>query len=85
MLSSTFWVHSGFSVFAGPPVEAGETATLELQARYISRPALAMDVLQKQNDGSFAVQTDPDPNPTSAVKSLSLFLSTRVMPSFHYI
>jgi hypothetical protein len=65
-LSETFmnnllsWVHSGFSVFAGPPVEAGDTATLELQARYISRPALAMDALQKQN-GSLAMQTDPDP------------------------
>jgi hypothetical protein len=55
------WVHSGFSVYAGPPVEAGDSITLELKARYISRPALAMNALQKENDGSFAMQTDPDP------------------------
>ena len=29
------WVHSGFSVYAGPPVEAAEIASLESQARYI--------------------------------------------------
>jgi len=37
------WVHPGFSVFAGPPVEAAALASLESQGRYITRPALAMD------------------------------------------
>jgi hypothetical protein len=32
-----------------------------------SRPALAMDALQKQNDGSFAIQTDPDPKTGATV------------------
>ena len=35
------WVHSGFSVYAGPPIEAAEIASLESQARYITRPASA--------------------------------------------
>ena len=32
------WVHPGFSVFAGPPVEAAEITALESQARYITLP-----------------------------------------------
>jgi hypothetical protein len=55
------WVHSGFSVFAGPPVEAPEINSLESQARYITRPALAMDALQKQQDGNFAMKTPGEP------------------------
>jgi hypothetical protein len=55
------WVHSGFSVFAGPPVEAAEIASLESQARYISRPVLAMDALEKLDDGSLVLETPPDP------------------------
>lgn len=66
-LSETFmnsllsWVHSGFSVFAGPPVEAGEISTLESQAGYIARPAMSMDALRIQPDGALAMQTAPDP------------------------
>ena len=55
------WVHPGFSVFAGPPVEAAALTSLESQARYISRPTLAMDALQKLDDGNLALQTAPDP------------------------
>jgi hypothetical protein len=55
------WVHPGFSVYAGPPVEASELTSLELQARYITRPALAMDALQKLDDGNLALETPPDP------------------------
>jgi len=55
------WAHPGFSVFAGPPVEASAVELLESQARYISRPALAMDALQKRQDGTLAMQTPPDP------------------------
>jgi hypothetical protein len=55
------WVHAGFSVFAGPPVEAAALTSLESQARYISRPALAMDALQKLDDGRLALETPPDP------------------------
>jgi hypothetical protein len=61
------WVHSGFSVYAGPPVAAGDTITLEQQARYISRPAVAMDALQKQQDGAIAMQTEPDPKTGATV------------------
>ena len=55
------WVHPGFSVFAGPPVEAAEIASLESQARYITRPVLAMDALEKLDDGSLVMETPPDP------------------------
>ncbi len=55
------WVHPGFSVYAGPPVEAAGIASLESQARYISRPALAMDALQKLDDGRLVLETPPDP------------------------
>jgi len=45
-------VHLGFSVFAGPPVEVSDIASLESQARYITRPVLAMDALEKHADGN---------------------------------
>jgi len=54
------WVHTGFSVFCGPPVEAAASTSLESQARYITRPALAMDALQKLQDGNLALETPPD-------------------------
>ena len=54
------WVHPGFSVFAGLPVEAA-SASLESQARYITRPSLAMDALRKRDDGTLAMQTPPEP------------------------
>ena len=34
------WAHPGFSVFAGPAVDGAAAASLESQARYITRPAL---------------------------------------------
>ena len=55
------WVHPGFSVFAGPPVEAAALTSLESQARYVTRPALPMDALQKLEDGRLAMETPPDP------------------------
>jgi len=55
------WVHSGFSVYAGPPVEAAEIPSLESQARYITRPVLAMDALEKLDGGSLVLETPPDP------------------------
>jgi hypothetical protein len=36
-------------------------ASLESQARYIIRPALAIDALEKRDNGSLAMQTPPDP------------------------
>jgi hypothetical protein len=66
-LSETFmnnllsWEHPGFTVFAGPPVEPAALESLESQARYIARPAMAMDALQKQDDGNPALETPPDP------------------------
>jgi len=55
------WVHPGFSVYAGPAVEAAEIASLESQARYITRPVLAMDALEKLDDGNLVLETPPDP------------------------
>ena len=62
------WMHPGFSVFAGPPVqhpscevETGQRQSLESQARYITRPVLSMDALEKHPDGSLTLQTPPDP------------------------
>jgi hypothetical protein len=55
------WVHPGFTVFAGPPVEAGNLESLESQARYIARPAMAMDAIEQRRDGTFAMETPRDP------------------------
>ena len=55
------WVHPGFSVYAGSPVDAAEVASLQSQARYITRPAVAMDALQKLDDGNLVMDTPPDP------------------------
>ena len=55
------WVHPGFSVYAGPPVQAAEIASLESQAQYITRPILAMDALEKLADGRLVLETPPDP------------------------
>jgi hypothetical protein len=55
------WVHRVFSVYAGPPVDAAEIASLESQARSITRPVLAMDALEKHGDGSLVLHTPPDP------------------------
>ena len=40
------WVHPGFPVYAGPPVNAAAITSIEAQARYITRPALGMDALR---------------------------------------
>jgi hypothetical protein len=55
------WVHPGFSVYAGPPVDAARIASIESQARYITRPVLAMDALEKLDNGSLVLKTPPDP------------------------
>jgi hypothetical protein len=55
------WVHPGFSVYAGAPVQAAEMASLESQARYITRPAVAMDSLQRLDDGNLLMDTPSDP------------------------
>ena len=64
------WVHPGFSVYAGPPVDAAEIAALESQARYITRPALTMDALRHLDDGSLVMETPPDPR--TGVTSIEL-------------
>jgi hypothetical protein len=55
------WVHPGFSVYAGPPVDVSEIASMESQARYITRPVLAMDALEKLGNGRLVLETPPDP------------------------
>ena len=54
-------------MYAGPPVQAAAIASLESQARYITRPVLAMDALEKLDDGSLVLKTPTDPKsgPTS--------------------
>jgi hypothetical protein len=64
------WVHPGFSVFAGPPVEPAALTSLESQARYITRPALAMDALQPLDDGRLALETPPDPRTGATMLTL---------------
>jgi hypothetical protein len=65
-LSETFmhnllsWVHPGFSVFAGPPVDGAVLGSIESQSRYITRPAPAMDALEKLDDGTLSLKTPPD-------------------------
>jgi len=63
------WVHPGFSVFAGPPSDGAALASLESQGRYITRPTLAMDALQKLQDGNLVLETPPDPR-TGATRLL---------------
>jgi hypothetical protein len=60
----------GFSVFAGPSVEAAALSSLESQARYITRPALAMDALQELADGNLALETPPDPRAGATLLAL---------------
>ena len=55
------WVHPGFSVYAGPPVDAAEIASIASQARYITRPVLAMDALYRLDDGRLVLETPHDP------------------------
>jgi hypothetical protein len=64
------WVHPGFLVFAGPPVEAAALTSLESQACYITRPALAMDALQKLENGRLALHTPLDPRTGAIVLAL---------------
>jgi hypothetical protein len=55
------WIHPGFSVYAGPPVDAAESAALQSQARYITRPVLAMDALRKLDRAGLVLETPPHP------------------------
>jgi hypothetical protein len=64
------WGHPGFSVYAGSRVEAGNMESLESQARYISRPVLAMDALRELDSGNLILDTPPDPK--SGVTSIAL-------------
>jgi hypothetical protein len=42
-------------------VEASEIASLESQTRFITRPVLAMDALEKLDDENLVLKTPPDP------------------------
>jgi hypothetical protein len=55
------------SVFAGPPVEPEAIESLESQARYIARPPMAMDALQKGRDRTLELDTPPDPRTGATV------------------
>jgi hypothetical protein len=60
-MAAVMGVHPGISVYAGPPVDAAQIASLESQARYTTRSAVAMDSLQKLDDGRLVMDTPPDP------------------------
>lgn len=64
------WIHPGFSVYAGPPMDADESTSMESRARYITRPALAMNALARLEDGRLVLQTPPDPR--TAATSIEL-------------
>jgi hypothetical protein len=55
------WRHSGFSVHGEQRLEASEGAGLERLARYVTRPALAVDAVKLRADGRVDVATPPDP------------------------
>jgi hypothetical protein len=57
-------------VYAGPPLHAAEAASIEAQARYITRPVMAMDALKKLDDGSLLMETPRDPR--TGVTSITL-------------
>ncbi len=50
--------HAGYFYY---PLDAGALASLESQSRYITRPALVMDALEKLDDGALSLETPPDP------------------------
>jgi hypothetical protein len=54
-------------VFAGPPVQRGALKSLESQACYIARPAMAMDALRQRPDGTPAMETPPDPRSSATL------------------
>jgi hypothetical protein len=60
------WVHPGFSVFAGEAVSSEQQ--LERIARYIARPALAIDSLRRRWDGTLEIQTPPDPRTGATIR-----------------
>jgi hypothetical protein len=73
MQNLLFWVHLGFSVFAGPPVDAVEIVSLESQARYITHHVLAMAALEKLDNSKLILETPPDPRTGATSIELDLF------------
>jgi hypothetical protein len=63
------WVHPGFSVFAGEALSPEDPEQLERLARYITRPALAVDSIRRRDDGSLEVRTPPDPRTGATVRT----------------
>jgi len=62
------WVHTGFSVFAGDIIPTEDRQGLERVARYIARPALAIDSIRRRQDGRLEIQTPPDPRTGATVR-----------------
>ena len=62
------WVHPGFSVFAGDIIPTEDRQRLERVARYIARPALAIDSIRRREDGRLEIQTPPDPRTGATVR-----------------
>jgi Putative transposase len=56
------WVHSGFSVHAGPPIPAADGLHLERMARYLTRAPIAVGNVKLTPEGSVLISTPPDPH-----------------------
>ena len=64
----------------GETLSTDDPQQLERVARYIARPALAMDSVRRREDGSLESQTPPDPRTGATVR---IFDATRMDPYRH--
>jgi len=55
------WHHSGFSVYGAQVVLPEETGRIAHLARYATRPPLAQQRVRKRDEGTYLLDTPPDP------------------------
>ncbi len=55
------WTHTGFSVWGEQVVYPEEGERLERLARYVTRPPLAVGLVEETGEGRIRVRTPPDP------------------------
>ena len=56
------WAHSGFSLYAGPPIPAADSVHIERMARYLTRPPIAVGTIKLTPEGSVLISTPLDPH-----------------------
>ena len=71
------WRHSGSSVHAEQPIDAGDGDRLERLGRYVTRPALATGAVSIREDGKVVVATPPDPQTGSTSVELARLRARR--------